>query len=183
LRLVARRPFEADGTGGFRVHLRRVEREVLRRLPAQTMDLIEARHPATARLFPVAYPDDPAAQAELEQSVGSELADRHRQALTVFVALVDARQLDAEQLADWVHALEVMRLVVGTHLDVGEDMAEVPPTDPAAPSFAVYHYLSALQDEAIQALATILPADGDTTDDAPGADDAPGRDDYGGLAP
>jgi hypothetical protein len=166
LTAVARPPFEADGTGAFRVHLRPVEREVLRRLPAQAIDLLDAKHPATARLFPPTYPDDPRAEAELSRAVGSELADGHRRALTTFVSQLDARRLDEDQLTEWVHALEVLRLVLGTQLGVTEDMAEPPAGDPTATAFAYYQYLSALQDEAVRTLAAGLPEAG-----VPGADD------------
>jgi len=56
--------------------------------------------------------------------------------------------------------VEVLRLVVGTQLEVTEDLVEVPAADPRAPHFAVYGYLSMLQDDIVTALGEDLPPEG-----------------------
>ena len=50
-------------------------------------------------------------------------------------------------------ALNDLRLVLGTRLDVSEDTVEVEPDDDDAPAYAVYGYLSYLLGEVVDALA------------------------------
>ena len=67
--------------------------------------------------------------------------------------------LDEAQLEAWLGALESLRLVLGTQLDVTEETyaAELDPDDPSAPALALYGYLSWLQEQAVEALAAGLP--------------------------
>lgn len=153
-----RRPFTPDGAGGYRLHFRRIERDLLQRLPRQALGLIEERHESTRRLFPVAYTVDPQADAEYQRSMGAELLAGRRHALETLADTAGREGIDGEQLELWLQAIEALRLVLGTQLDVSEDMAEPGPLDPRAPAFAVYQYLSALQDEAVGVLSERLPA-------------------------
>lgn len=152
-----RRPFTPDGSGRYRLQFRRIERDLLQRLPGQALGLIDARHESTRRLFPIAYTTDQAAEAEYQRSMGTELLAARRHALETLAATAARPTIDAAQLELWLQALEALRLVLGTQLDVSEDMVEPDPTDPGAPAFAVYQYLSALQDEAVQVLSAGLP--------------------------
>ena len=47
----------------------------------------------------------------------------------------------------------MLRLLLGTQLDVSEDITEVDADDPRADQFTVYQYLSMLQNEIVDALA------------------------------
>jgi hypothetical protein len=48
--------------------------------------------------------------------------------------------------------------VLGTQLDVTEESyGPLDPSDPDAPRLALYHWLSWLQEEVVQALSTTLP--------------------------
>ena len=49
-------------------------------------------------------------------------------------------------------AVNSLRLVLGTRLDVSEDMDEVDPDHPEAPAFAVYQYLSFLLETIVASL-------------------------------
>ena len=49
--------------------------------------------------------------------------------------------------------LEVLRLMLGTSLDVSEDVDDVPESDPRSSQVAVYRYLSYLQEMVVEALA------------------------------
>ena len=69
---------------------------------------------------------------------------------------VESDRVDENQLHAWSTALNDLRLVLGTRLDVTEDMDEVDPEDPRAPAFALYGYLTWLQGEIIEALAAAL---------------------------
>ena len=57
----------------------------------------------------------------------------------------------------------MLRLLLGTQLDVSEDFTEVDPADPRADQFTVYQYLSMLQNEIVDTLAAALPRDGTST--------------------
>jgi len=69
------------------------------------------------------------------------------------VETVDDSSLDETQLHEWLDALEVLRLVLGTQLDVSEGSPQIEANDPRAAQFAVYGYLSMLQGEIVDALA------------------------------
>ena len=58
----------------------------------------------------------------------------------------------------WLTALNDLRLVLGTRLDVSEDDDDVDPDDPDAPAHAVYHYLGLLLGEVVDALERRPPA-------------------------
>jgi hypothetical protein len=54
----------------------------------------------------------------------------------------------------------VLRLLLGTQLDVSEDFTEIEPGDPREDQFTVYQYLSMLQNEIVDTLADALPREG-----------------------
>ena len=62
--------------------------------------------------------------------------------------------LDEDQINAWMGAVNDLRLVLGTRLDVTEDMDDIELDDPRAGAFAVYHYLTHLLAEIVDALAS-----------------------------
>jgi uncharacterized protein DUF2017 len=152
-----RRRFTRDRQGRFHPRLSPEEQELLRGLPAQALELVAARDPSTRRLFPVAYPDDAAAEREYQALVGESLLGRHHHALDCLADTASAETVGLEELEQWMGALEVLRLVLGTQLDVSEDMVSIDPDDPRAPGLALYGYLSLVQEEVVAALAGVLP--------------------------
>jgi hypothetical protein len=119
------------------------------------VDLLETDDPSLARLRPPAYADDPEAEAEYRRLVEDDLTASRRQALEVMARTVDARELDQEEMAAWLGALNDLRLVLGTRLDVTEetDFEDFPSDDPRAQQFVLYIYLGWLQEQAVAALA------------------------------
>lgn len=142
------------GRGRFALRLGRQERRILAELPEQLRELIEARDPAVSRLFPPAYPDDPDRESEYRRLVGAELLEGRRAALEVVDSTMRARELDRDQLTAWLGALNDLRLVLGTRLDVSEDPDEtdLAEDDPRAPTMALYQYLGWLVAQAVEAL-------------------------------
>ena len=69
--------------------------------------------------------------------------------------LVTESELDA-----WMSAVGSLRLVLGTRLDVSEDMVAPDPEDPMAPEYALYELLGQLQYLMIEVLASQLPDEG-----------------------
>ncbi|MHB1445251.1 MAG: DUF2017 family protein [Acidimicrobiales bacterium] len=146
--------------GDYALSLPEQERELLRSLPGQLIDRLEAGpdEPDLVRLFPPAYPRDEDQKAEQEYRglMGADLLDRHKEALKVMAATMDAERLDEEQMAAWLRSLNELRLVLGTRLDVSEDQIPPPPGDPRASGFALYSYLSWLQGQVIDAMSGAL---------------------------
>jgi hypothetical protein len=141
--------------GDFLLQLPPHERDVLRSLPGQLRELLARDDPALVRLFPPAYPEDPSRNAEYEEMVKGDLTARRRRSLEVMEASLDAERVDEEQLLEWVGALNDLRLVLGTRLDVTEDVAAgaISDQDPRAPIYALYFYLGWLQEQAVEALS------------------------------
>jgi hypothetical protein len=138
--------------GDFELRLPQAERDLLRSLPSQLRELLATDDPSLRRLFPPAYLDDPEKDADYQRLMRDELLDRRRGALDTVEATVDATRLDEEQVLGWLEALNDLRLVLGTQLDVTEELEHVDPDDPRAPGLAVYAYLGWLEEEVVAAL-------------------------------
>ena len=153
--MIHRRPIRRTRKGDFVIAISAEERDVLRELPGQLRELLGTDDPGLRRLFPPAYPDDDALEAEYQQLMSKELLESHAAALDAMAATIDSERLDEEQLLAWLGALNQLRLVLGTRLEISEDHdpAHLDPSDPSGPAFALYHYLTYLQDAAVTALS------------------------------
>jgi hypothetical protein len=130
--------------------------------------------PALKRLFPPAYIGDDDAERSFVAVARADLLAHHRRALHVLSETASANALDEEQLQGWLTAINDVRLVLGTVLDIGEEAGEPEAsTSPELPELIAYHYLSGLQSEMVQFLAKSLP------DPVPGADDQLPEDPWG----
>ena len=142
--------------GGVTVVLPDVERELLQQLRAELVALLETEpgDPSLERLFPPAY-EDKRADREYRKLMGEELLAGRRRALDVLEATAGQEQLSAEEAESWLTALNDLRLVLGTRLDVQEDtfLNGLDLKDPRAPELAVYSYLTWLQDALISAVS------------------------------
>ena len=149
--------------GDFQVRLPAEERDLLRSLPGQLRQLLGTDDPALERLFPPAYADDAAADEEYRRLMRDDLVQARAGALEVMAATIDADRLTEDELTAWLSAINDLRLVFGTRLDVTEDMYEDPPTEPDDPRtrpFALYSYLGWLEEQVVEALAAGLPEEG-----------------------
>ncbi|MDQ3979572.1 MAG: DUF2017 domain-containing protein [Actinomycetota bacterium] len=110
---------------------------------------------ATARLFPNPYPDDRQREQEYRLLAHTELLESHLAALEVLEKSADADRLDDEQANAWIRALNEIRLVLGSRLDLTDDGPDPPLTldDPRLPVFAAYDHLTRIQGELVDALA------------------------------
>ncbi len=113
--------------------------------------------PDLRRLFPPAH-EDREREAEYRELVGDQLLAGRARALAVLEQTIDADTLTAEQADSWLRALNDVRLVLGTRLDVGEDIdySALDPRDPNTRELTVYAYLSWLQEQLVDALAAGL---------------------------
>ncbi len=130
---------------------------MLAALPGQLRDALAEDEPSVYRLFPPAFQDDPAANLEYHQLVGESLLDGKLESLRELERTAHAEHLSEPELECWLGAIESLRLVLGTQLDVSDETyTRFDPTDPEAPRLALYHWLSWLQEEVVQALAATL---------------------------
>jgi hypothetical protein len=140
--------------GSFNVKLPEAERELVIGLVGQLRELLVADDaPGLERLFPPAYADDEEREREYRSLVHDELLEKRFAALDIVEATVQETRLDEGQLTAWMGAVNDVRLVLGTILDVSEEMDEIDPGDPRAGSFAVYGYLTHLLAQIVGALA------------------------------
>jgi hypothetical protein len=153
--VIERRRVKRARDGSFHLRLPSVERDLLRTLPAQLRALLGSNDPALRRLAPPAYVDDTEREAEYRRLMGEDLLASKRAALDVVEETIDAEVLDESQLTAWMGALNDLRLVMGTALDVSEDMdiEALDDEDPQTPLFALYGYLGFLQEQVVAALA------------------------------
>jgi Domain of unknown function (DUF2017) len=146
--------------GEVRLRLPRSERDLLRSLPSELHALLDAApdDPSLRRLFPPAYEDE-ADEAEYRRLMADELAAGRRRALQVVEETADRDRLSDDEAQAWLTALNDLRLVLGTRLDVQEEtlLHGLDPGDPRSPELALYGYLSWLQEQLVEALGADLP--------------------------
>lgn len=141
--------------GSIEVRLDDDEREVLADVLGQLREAIVADtdDPLLARLFPPAYADDPEKEAGFRALARDELLEKHLAAIDDVEASLGERRLAPEQADAWMRAVNALRLVLGTRLDVREDdERRVEPDDPDAPAWWLYELLSALVDDLVRTL-------------------------------
>jgi Domain of unknown function (DUF2017) len=148
-----RRPIRRTRGGRYVISLGVEERSLLKILPEQLRTiLVNTEDPGLRRLFPPAYSarTDDEHQQEFRRLMTEDLLARHREALDVLESTAELDEVTAEQLDGWMRALNSIRLVLGTRLDVTED------DDPAGhmtDEHAIYYFLGYLQECVIEALS------------------------------
>jgi len=155
-------PVRRRRDGRYVIRLDPNARAVLADLALQMPRLLDERGPATRRLFPPAYPSAEMAGAEEEYRalVDTALANHHRRSLDVLAATAEAETLSEPEFHAWLDAVGAMRLVLGTRLEVTEDMEAPAPEDPRAAEYGLYLFLSELQHLMVEVLAAELPDEG-----------------------
>lgn len=143
--------------GGILLHLSHDERALLAGLTAELRALLDGARddPSLRRLFPPAY-DDETDERAYRELTGESLLDGRREALEVLEQTAGSERLSAGEADAWLRALNDLRLVLGTRLDVQEDTFASEPdfNDPRGQALAVYGYLSWLQEQLVEALSS-----------------------------
>jgi len=143
---------------GFDLRLPAPERDVLRTLPDQLRALLDEddrADPAMRRLYPSAHLDDEAASTEFDTIVRDDLTEQRRNALDEMARTIEAGSVNEEELLAWLAVINDLRLVLGVRLAVTEETtpAEFSGDDEASASYALYAYLSYLEEEMVEALS------------------------------
>ena len=151
---IFRKRIKRVDAGRYKIRLSDEERNLLRNLCDEVRELLTTDEPSLRRLFPPAYLDDDEKEAEYQSLMRADLLATHQASLETLEKTADATELDEAELSAWMAALNQVRLVLGTSLDVSEETElDVDPENLLAFSHAVYGFLGYLQEEVVTALA------------------------------
>jgi hypothetical protein len=147
------RQIERD-PAGVRLHFGQDELLLLRQLLVELEGLLgDPDDLALRRLFPPAH-----AEREREEQYRSLVRDQlvagRSSALAVVRRTLGSETLSLEEADAWLRVLNDLRLVLGTRLDVSEeiDYEQLDLHDPRGRELAVYGYLSWLLEQLVEAL-------------------------------
>jgi len=148
-------PIRRRRDGRYAVKLDPSVRAVLVTMSEQLAPVLSPDDPMTKRLFPPAYASEINASAERDYRdlVDNALINHHREAFTLMAGTAEAEVLTDAELSAWLSAIGAMRLVLGTRLDVSEDMGEIDPDDPNAHDRLVYEVLTVILGSIIAAMS------------------------------
>ena len=156
------------GVDRYRVKLSKNDRLLLLSLVEQLREqlLMSTDSPGLQRLFPPAYADDAERDAGYQVLTRDELLEGRLAALDVVESTLEEGtvELDRSQLTAWMTTINSLRLVLGTRLDIDEDLPDIDPDDPEAMAYAVYLFLTELLALIIRALAEDVDAEREAGD-------------------
>lgn len=146
---------ERDGAGGVRLRFHEGEVLLLRELLDELEGLLEdPDDPALRRLFPQAH-DDPESEEQYRSLVRDQLLGGRSKAIAVVRDTLGKETLGPDEADAWLRALNDLRLVLGTRLEVTEDLdyENLDLNEPHGRDLAVYGYLTWLQEQLVEAIA------------------------------
>lgn len=145
-----RKPFKPH-RDGVAVRLSSDERQFLLGLP-QLLAAVDAEpgDPAHTRLHVEAYPDDPAAQLEMAEYSGSQLAEARTVDRARFVDSIETEVLTPEDAEAWLTVIGDARLALAARLGIDEPGWEIGEEDD--PERITLGFLSYLQDQLVTVL-------------------------------
>ena len=147
------------GRNGYVLRIAPQERALVIRLLGELSELLSspAEQPATARLFPVVHPEDADREAEYQRLMRDELVTSRLAGIATVTKVLEGSAkkvtLSEEQLTSFMQAVNGVRLVLGTILDVSED-DDVVEIEDHVPEYQLYAYLSWLLDSAVVAASS-----------------------------
>ena len=152
---------------GFMFNIGDDERQLVIRLLNELGQLLmdESGDPRLIRMFPPAYhlADDAEADAEYQRLMRDDLvASRLAGIATVNLAMETPGPVSEEAMVSFVQAINGLRLVLGTMLDVAEDHDpdDIDEDDPLVGEHHLYNFMSWLLDWAVRALGEPITQQG-----------------------
>jgi hypothetical protein len=140
--------------GTFRLRWSVTERALVQRLAAQLDAALDGDDESLTRLFPPAYGTDETRSREYAALARDELIESRRAALATVEAALGRNEVDAEELHSLMRAVNDLRLVLGTQLDVSEDdTRRRAPRGPDAERWRDYELLTHLLGQIVAALS------------------------------
>ena len=151
--------FHQRRDGFMEVKISDDERRLLGELIDQLRELLLSTSPegqldpSLRRLYPAAYVDDVRQEQEYQRSTRDQLLERRLAHLDIVEATINDVELSPDSVTAWITTVNDLRLVLGTQLDVSEDDEAriLDPEDPQEQHRAIYHYLSHLLGEFVEA--------------------------------
>lgn len=151
---------------GYQLRIPSGERDLLRELAGQLRELLSeadpGSEPAMTRLFPAAFLDDREAAAEFDAIVHDDLMEQRVRAIDTMERTLEASRLSEDELVAWLATINDLRLVLGVRLGVTEESVpeDFEGDETSERAFAVYHYLSFLEEDVVAALSGSGPLHG-----------------------
>jgi Domain of unknown function (DUF2017) len=167
--MMIEQPFMPRGDGSVEAKLRVEETEALLRVAGDLLnELDDVGDPGLKRLFPPAYQNDANAEEEFASLTKDDLIENKKLAANRVIKSIQhgkkkrgtwSARLDEETAASWLGLVNDARLILGTRLDVTEEMdhGPLPPDAPRAAEHNLYVYLSALEWALVEAMMVGLP--------------------------
>jgi len=137
-----------------RISLDAHEQGLLREFLDQLEPLLaEPDDPSLRRLFPPAYSDEQS-DDHYRSLVRDQLVRGRARSLATMRDTLGSDAIDLDQADEWLRALNDLRLVLGTRLEVSEDLdyESIDLDTPRGRDLAVYGYLAWLQEQLVEAL-------------------------------
>ena len=145
---------------GYTLHLNADERQLVAHLlgEVRAMQTDPQAAEAVRRLFPVVHPEHPDREEEYQRLMRDELVSSRSEAIDAVIAVLDRPgrkvALDDAEMNAFAQAVNSVRLVLGTILDVTEDNeVDPPPALLESAEYQLYGYLSVVLDAAIRAMS------------------------------
>jgi hypothetical protein len=154
------RQIERDPAGGVRLTFREEEVLLVQELLGELEALLEdPDDPAVRRLFPPAHADRES-EEQYRSLVRDQLVSGRSKALATMRETLGQETLSPDEADAWLRALNDLRLVLGTRLDVTEDtdFENIDPREARGRDLAIYAYLAWLQEQLVEALSFEMPA-------------------------
>ncbi|TAN20330.1 MAG: DUF2017 family protein [Actinomycetota bacterium] len=136
---------EKIGHDRFKIDLHPQVRQLLVDMKDVALNHVEENSPATRRIFPVAYRNSPEMEMDFSQLTREPLMRHHRETLSIFENTLSKSEITEDEALAWLNALNDMRLILGTALDIDEDRAVPDENDPNYEGYVVYDLLTYLQ--------------------------------------
>ena len=144
--------------GGIRLTLDEVEATVLGQLLDELDELVESMQPddePTRRLFPNGHREDPEAAQQFRELTQESLRELRRVRYGVIRAVLPwgggTIEIGPDEQTPWLTTINDLRLALGTRIGVTEDESEFDAGAEDARAWALYHWLTALQDSLVRA--------------------------------
>ena len=141
--------------GRYILRLEPRERDLIRQLLQELRELLALppSDPRVRRLYPAAYADDQEFEDDYQRLTRDELQNGRLASVEAVEATIEKDMLSLDELTAWMQAVNSLRLVLGTMLDINDDDQEpaFDPNDPNARTMALYGYLGGLLDEIVDA--------------------------------
>ena len=115
---------------GYALKLDERERALIRQIlgDMRALLMLDADDLRVRRLYPAAYADDAEKEDEYRRLTHEELRSARLANVDTVEASIDAEVLTEEQLTAWMQAINSLRLVLGTLLDISEAPVASQPT-------------------------------------------------------